>query len=222
MKNNEFSSFTFCSGETGAGKTSTANHLMGTNLETSDKVSTTTHVISFSRTSECTQLGFGNLKMNLVDTPGLNDTHGIEQDACNMHALKMFCDRRVRVDGKKMFPNIILLCVPSTENRVLGEESKFAKNLRTLKSMGVIDTERPNIVVVVTHACSLPHKNVKTWTDKKSKIQNMFKEVFKQVISKNVPVVFMENEYSDQELERDGVKGTLLPDGESHETFSWP
>ena len=89
------------SGETGTGKSSTINHLLNSNvMPVSDSKSETRSVTEYTSTSTSTDriledgrqilFSVSNLRFSLIDTPGLNDTAGENQDACNLWAIKKF------------------------------------------------------------------------------------------------------------------------------------
>ena len=142
-----------------------------------------------------------------MDTPGLEDTSGIYQDACNMHALQKFRKESVGI-GK--IPNIILLTVKSTDNRDKGPQSAFVKNIRTLESLKLIDRDKRNIVIVVTHACAIPPGD---WQTKTREIIKKYRSIILEELEIDVPVVFVENKFEGYELGKDDLKtGTFLPD----------
>ena len=190
------------SGHTGVGKTSTFNHLFDTSLPVSTETSATRNVDVYSAVARGKRLPF-----NAVDTPGLEDTSGIYQDACNMHVLQKFRKESVGI-GK--IPNIILLTVKSTDNRDKGPQSAFVKNIRTLESLKLIDREKRNIVIVVTHACAIPPGD---WHTKTREIMKKYRSIIWDELETDVPVIFIENKFDGYELEKNDQKtGTFLPD----------
>ena len=188
--------------------------MLGVEIPTSDKRSSTTSVNAYTSEHVCEELQVNRLRLTVVDTPGLNDTRGLDQDACNMYAVKKFCDENIQCDDTIRYPNVILLCVKATDNRIDGDQSSFVKSLRALNSLHVIDTEKPNVVIAVTHACSLPHKDIQRFIDKKDKIKAMYQEVAQTTLKIDVPVVFIENNYEEQQLEAFGNQETFLPNNE--------
>ena len=190
------------SGHTGVGKTSAFNHLFQTSLPICTKTSATRRVDVYSAVAKGKRLAF-----NAVDTPGLEDTSGIYQDACNMHALQNFRKESVGI-GKH--PNIILLSVKSTDNRDEGPQSAFVRNIRTLESLKLIDREERNVVIVVTHACAIP---LGDWHTKTREIMKKYRSIILDELEIDVPVVFIENEFDACGLEKDDQNtGTFLPD----------
>ena len=214
---NKWPIFHTFSGESGSGKTSTLNHLLGVEIPTSEHSnfgSDTTSVNAYTSEHKCEELQVNRLLLTIVDTPGLNDTRGLDQDACNMYAVKKFCKENIQFDETIRYPNVIILCVKATDNRIADKQSSFVKSLRALNSLHVIDTEKPNVVIVVTHACALPHKDVQCFIDKKDKINAIYQEVVQTTLKIDVPVVFIENNYKEQQLKPFGTQETFLPDNE--------
>ena len=91
------------------------------------------------------------------------------------------------------FPNIVLIVVKGTDNRMVGIDSKMSRMLRVLLKLKIIDRERPNAVIVVTHAMSIgpPAKYSQNIRD----LEQSCKLLVKMHFSYDVPVVFIENEY---------------------------
>ena len=86
------------------------------------------------------------------------------------------------------------------------------RNLQTLKALGVIDPQRQNVLVVVTHACSLPHGKADLWIKKTKDVAKMYQDALRETLKYEVSVVFMENNYEDYGLPKDeSHRGTLLP-----------
>ena len=67
----------------------------------------------------------------IIDTPGFNDTEGLEQDACNLasihamlkshNALKGLEDKEQGASPAiKIFPNVIMLLIKATDKRFEG------------------------------------------------------------------------------------------------------
>ena len=179
----------------------------------SESTSATTSVISY--TAEVSFPSSSGKKFTIVDTPGLHDTRGLKQDACNMNSIKKYCESYIGDGLGLKFPNFLFLCVKSTDNRVIGDQSSIAKNVRTLKSVSVLDTKMPNVIVVVTFACSLAHQKVSTWVEHKKRVAGMYQKFFSDTFHIEVPVVFIENQFDAFELDTAAdIEGTLLPDGE--------
>ena len=188
------------------------NHLIGSNLRISETTSETRSVVGFTTETHCEQLKYEGLKFTVVDTPGFDDADGLAQDACNIRAVQKYTEKHLWVNGNISFPNIILLCVKATDNRVIGPETDLIKTIRTLESLNVIDSRKPNLIIVVTHACFFPKK---VYAEKKLKLEKMYQEAIKAALNCVVPVVLIENNFDDYDLAEDDRKtGTVLPDRE--------
>ena len=78
----------------------------------------------------------------------------------------------------------------------------------------MIDKSKPNVVGVITFACSIPHKNVEKWIEKMEAKSIEIKIVIRETLKINVSVVWVENNIEDNELSAtDDGEQTKLPDG---------
>ena len=82
-------------GVSGAGKSSTINHLLDTGegdpvAITSDNESQTKETSEYVLTVDEPDYEVSGLTMSIIDTPGLNDTDGDNQDACNFSSIQTF------------------------------------------------------------------------------------------------------------------------------------
>ena len=202
----------FVPGETGAGKSSTINHILGTELtETSESESQTSSVTAYTATVDVEALGLKGLQLNFVDTPGFGDTGGFAQDACNLWAIQQFCAKCISTSSALAVPNIIILCLKASENRFRGEKSSFTKGLQILEAMRIIDSKNVNLILVMTMVCQLS-RNPKKWKEEASTRERDFKNVIKEKLKLDIQVVYIENQISKNDLETDG-KSSMLPDG---------
>jgi len=96
--------------------------------------------------------------------------------------------------------------------RFMGSNSNFYKSLKAFGNLGVVDKKNPNVVVVMTWVCSIPHRNVSKWVEKMEFKTNEIKRVVRETLHVNAPVVWIENNIVDYELENsiDGEQ-SLLP-----------
>ena len=205
-------------GGSGVGKSSTINHLLVTGEE--DPIAMTNAAESETRaTSEYVltvdepSLEVCDLNMSVIDTPGFNDTEGVNQDACNFVSIKRFFETHPRLPEQLTYPNLVFLVVSATDKRVKGANSDLSKCLRGIKLLEVVDTKRPNLVVVLTSCCSIAHKNIKKWEENMHEKKRLVSTVVYEVLGILVPVVLMENNADEHELRKDG-DFTLLPNGE--------
>ncbi len=69
------------------------------------------------------EMGVKELSMGVIDTPGFNDTEGIEQDACNLACIHDMLKNHKPLqslsgkDAAKLFPNVILLLIKANDKR---------------------------------------------------------------------------------------------------------
>ena len=174
-------------GETGVGKSSTINHLFGANVaKTSSTKSETRNTTEYVLTEDDVELGVKDLTLGIIDTPGFNDTEGIEQDACNLACIQNLLTNHKPLqslsgkDSARLFPNVILLLLKATEKRFEGQNSNFSKSLMAIKDMKIVDTKRNNVLVVLTNVMSFGNpNNPRKWHNqlrtKSKKIRNLGK-----------------------------------------------
>ena len=205
-------------GVTGAGKSSTLNHFL--DMKEGDPVALTNDAEPETRETSEYVLGVDDpdsdvceLTISIVDTPGLNDTEGENQDACNVLSIQSFFKTHPSFRDKQIYPNLVFLVVKATDDRVKGPKSNLTKCLRGIKLLNVVDKNHPNLVVVVTACCSSPYGKPDKWMEKMKKKKSDILTVVFEVLGVHAPVVLLENEYEDYGLQRDG-DFTLLPNKE--------
>ena len=203
-------------GTTGAGKSSTINHLLDTGegvpvVLTSDRKSKTKATSEYLLVVDEPDYEVSGLTMSIIDTPGLNDTVGVNQDACNVASIKEFFKTHPEIH-KKIYPNLVFLIVSAMDQRIEGPNSNLGKNLRGIKLLDVVDKNNPNLVIVMTFCHSVPHANKEKWEEKMQNKKDMISTAVFQVLGVHAPVVLFENGYgSDQhDLTRDGDFTVLL------------
>ena len=202
-------------GSSGVGKSSTINHLLNFSGEESVKTSSIkseTRITSeFLAFADDPDLEVKNLVLGVVDTPGFNDTDGVKQDACNFYSIKRFYDGHPKLRG--CYPNLILVVVPATDTRVAGKNSNLSKSLKCLNELSLVDHRRPNVVAVLSFCCSVSSKKVEVWKEQMEEKKKVVQDVIFDALKVNAPVVLLENNFEDEELEKDG-DFTKLPNGE--------
>jgi hypothetical protein len=68
-------------------------------------------------------MGVKEMTLGVIDTPGFDDTDGIEQDACNLACIQdMLKSHRplqniAEMNAPAQFPNVILLLIKATATR---------------------------------------------------------------------------------------------------------
>ncbi len=99
-------------GATGAGKSSTINHLLASNdlighvrAKTNKSQSETSSTQEFIIYASDPEYEFEQLPFRLIDTPGFCDTDGTRQDACNLLCIKTFFRTHPKLSGCS--PNLI-------------------------------------------------------------------------------------------------------------------
>ena len=154
----------FVYGLSGHGKSQSLNHLFGFNVipiaknsKASDTKSVTEYVVKL--VSDSWQVK--NLEMGFIDPPGWGDTQGEHQDAKNMAAIQQFIEHHPHLGSRihKCYPNIILIAVNATDERLAGPEAGLSKMLNALKQLNIVDKKRPNILFILTHAMAVPPLN---------------------------------------------------------------
>ena len=204
-------------GSSGVGKSSTINHLLNASgkevhfAKTSSTESETRKTSEFLAFADDPKRGVKNLVLGIVDTPGFNDTKGTEQDACNFYSIKKFYKGHPKLCG--CFPNLILIVVKATDTRIIRENRNLSKSLRCLNELSLVDRRRPNVVAVLSFCCSVSYKKVETWKEKMESKKKVVQDVIFNALKVNAPVVLLENEFEDHELEKVGDY-TKLPNEE--------
>ena len=201
-------------GSSGGGKSSTINHMFNIGwkevqfTKTSSTKSETRITSEFLAFADDPDLEVKNLVLGIVDTPGLNDTDGVKQDACNFYSIKKFYEAHPKVPGR--FPNLIFVVVPATDTK---ENSNLSKSLRCLNELRLVDHRRPNVVAVLSFCCSISCKKVEAWGKKMENKKKVVQEVIFDVLKVYAPVVVLGNDFEGYGLEKDGGF-TKLPNGE--------
>ena len=144
----------FLYGVSGAGKSSTLNHLFSTDLiPTSATESATDCVTEWVSSMHSEDWCVSNLEVGFVDVPGWGDSEG--RDATNFALMQQFLSVHPILGCKlrKFYPNIVLLVFNSNDNRMLGSEANAQRMITSLSKLDIVDKTRPNVVIVLTHVC---------------------------------------------------------------------
>ena len=199
----------FLYGVSGAGKSSTLNHLFSTDLiPTSATESATDCVTEWVSSMHSEHWSVSNLEVGFVDVPGWGDSEG--RDATNFALMQQFLSVHPILGCKlrKFYPNIVLLIFNSNDNRMLGSEANALRMLTSLSKLDIVDKKLPNVVIVLTHVCSHPREG---FSEKLREQSVIYQNLSRACLGVNPPVVWMENNPK-YELERRG-DWTLLYDG---------
>ena len=205
-------------GATGVGKSCTRNFLF--NLD-SNNTCTLSNVESYTR--EVSELVIYSpdeafetcdIKVGMIDSPGLCDTEGLTQDACNAYAIRRFYENVAsQNDVKKVYPNLIFITIRSTDWRISGTTSQLVRSLKVLKRLGLVDVKKPNVLGVITHANSFS-RDKKKWLDLFKEKKKCFSEVIFRYLDVKPEIVVVENFPEDEKLvKEEGGYGYILPDG---------
>jgi predicted GTPase len=206
-------------GESGVGKSATINHLLalGTkdNIEfakTSESESETRSSQEFILYGDEPRYEVKDLPLGVVDTPGLNDTDGSYQDACNLLSIKQFFETHPKLSGH--CPNLIFLIIKATDTRFKGNNSELAKSLRCVKQLKLVDPNNPNVLAILTHACGIPYMKADKWSQKLETKKEAVRKIIHEALKVTAPVVVMENLYGEEDYDLEPVDDyTRLPNG---------
>ena len=210
---NPYEAMIFLYGISGHGKSSTLNHLFKTELiPTSDNRSCTEDVIEYVATMDSLHWNVTGLELGFVDTPGFGDTASDEKNIKNLAKIDDFISNhpflRSPFSPERIYPNIVMIVISVNDNRMGDLNSQFAKMLRMLSKLKIIDKVRPNVVIVVTHTTSL--RPASKFSEKKKRKFELVNNLARLYFGVSFPIVFIENEHEDLQIFGDW---TLLPDG---------
>ncbi|CAL8147727.1 unnamed protein product [Orchesella dallaii] len=188
-------------GSSGAGKSSAINILLNNHnvtLAGEDK-STTSEILEFRIPIPVPELGVQNSELRIIDTPGLGDTRGLENDAIFLATLDNYLSEHS--DLKTKIPNLVLVFHHFTDNRYNGEGAKFVNMIRGLDSFRtrITDENYSNVLFVFTHFCS---ETSKTLLQNPSIKLMKFKEVIEEysLFPKPILTSVIENKGKENEL----------------------
>ena len=200
-------------GLSGAGKTSSLNHLFGFELikVTDSFHSSTKDVTEYIATMESDIWGVKNLQINFIDIPGWRDSSGENEDIRNAALIDQFLINHHFLGSKihKCYPNIVAITINANENRLEGKDTEVVRMFRALTKLNVIDKERPNVLIIMTHAGNVGKKNFKQRLDR---IIGVVRNLANCYLECDPKIVYVENDYEEYELERFG-DWTILRDG---------
>ena len=202
----------FVYGLTGAGKTSSLNHLFGFEIipKSKERTSDTHNVTEYVATMNSEAWEVTNLEIGFIDLPGWADTHGDIQDARNMATIEQYITNHRHLGSRlyKCYPNIILLTFNIMDERIEGRDSNAAKMLRVLSELKIVDTKRPNVIVVLTHAKSIPPLN---YSETIKSIELSIQTLTRTYLQVEAPVILLENNTTGFLLKTEG-EWTILYD----------
>ena len=182
-------------------------------IGTSDSESETRTITEYLLTSSDKYYEASDIKLGITDSPGSNDTAGQNQDACNMYAIKKFYETHPNFKGRSVYPNLVFLMIQASDKRFSGCTSNLVKAMKSLKKLKLVDSEKPNIVGVITHASHLD-RNRKHWIKSFNSKKKKFQDIIYKTFNFEADVVAIENFPVRSGLKRKGY-GFLLPDEET-------
>lgn len=168
--------------------------------------------------------------LSLVDLPGNFDTDN-RKEVCNLASIRKFVDSmfasregisilaesRGKNARSRVFPNLVLFTLKATDNRLEGNNTDLRKALTLLKTHGdLIDTEIPNLIILITHVCSLGLEATYFNEDLKEKRAVISKTVREVLGLTDVDIIPIENQPSRYQLPKIGEYYKLPNDELSH------
>ena len=210
---NPYEAMVFLYGLSGAGKSTTLNHLFNTHLiPTSGTKSSTSEVVEYVATMDSIHWNVTGLDIGFIDTPGWGDTGG--NGINDLANIEHFLTCHPYLDSQqlhlKFYPNIVMIVVRAGDPRILGFNSQLSKMLRVLSKLNIVDKICPNVIIVLT--CALFIRPPKKYTEKRDEQIKNIKNLVRLHLGVDPPVVVVENLAEEEELEKFG-DWTLLPDG---------
>ena len=205
----------FLYGQSGDGKSSTLKYLFDTNIIPANRGdSITRKVTEYRCTVKSSLISEDVLNVCFIDTPGFGDTDGEEADVENLAKISHFIDAHpelgyFEVDPDWVYPNIVLIVISATNDRLSGIYSTFSKMLHVLSKLNVVDKFHPNVVIAVTHAMYLTGDE---FDEETKHIEEICRILTRAHFSIEVPVVFIENLAKKKKIEQEG-DWHILPDG---------
>ncbi|XP_065677164.1 uncharacterized protein LOC105846404 isoform X2 [Hydra vulgaris] len=188
-------------GQSGVGKSSFINHLIGHDLlKTNAYTSETRDIQEVVLTIKEPSLDVSNLQLTFVDTPGYFDDDGDKQDKRNYNALKEYRKKNF----KEYYPNLIFIVIHGSDNRFLNGPLKMF--LKKLKKLDLICPTYPNVICLFTYATSFLNGSEENIEGKKKRLIDLCFDMLKVKVS----VAYIDNDYKNLKKQGDW---TVLSDG---------
>ena len=205
----------FVYGLSGAGKTASLNHLFGfqlINIE-QNRASHTKLVTEYVARMVSHEWRVKNLDIGFIDMPGWFDTDGEEQDIRNVATIDHFLVNHSYLGclAYKCYPSIVLVAIRADDKRLVGEGAKVPRMFRVLSKLNIVDKQRPNLLIILTHVLNVGRKNFKTRL--KQTIETV-EQLVCQYLDVEPVIVYVENDTEEfEELEEKKGDWTVLRDG---------
>lgn len=100
------------------------------------------------------EIGIKNSELRVIDTPGLGDTRGLQNDALFLATLDDYISNHEELKSK--IPNLVLIFHTFEDNRFHGEGARFVRMVRGLDHIRprITDESYSNVLFVFSHLCS--------------------------------------------------------------------
>ena len=205
----------FAYGISGAGKSSTLNHLFGLDKEKIfiEKANETDTVLvsEYTATMASEEWGVRNLEIGFIDVPGWKDTNGEYADAKNLANIEHFMVNHPYLGcrGFRCYPNILLIVIDATDKRMVGGKADLSLMMRSLSKLNIVDKTRPNVLIVLTNVMSIPEGE---YTETLTTIELILRNSSKEFLGVNIEIAHIENHWQTNKLPKSG-RSTILRDG---------
>ena len=203
----------FVYGVSGAGKSASINHLFGFDIiSISDESKVDTKLVTeYVATMQSEEWGVSNLQIGFIDMPGWNDARGEVQDISNIAMIDQFVSNHPYLGSNlyKCYPSIVMIAIKANDNRLVGENSQVVRMFRALTKLKIIDKDRPNLLIILTHVMEVGRRR---FNDNLKNVIAIIKELAKSYLNIEPAITYVENKYEDHELEEKG-DWTILRDG---------
>ena len=197
----------------GAGKSQSINHLFGFDIikVSGNRAADTKLVTEYIATMDSEDWKVSNLQIGFIDMPGWDDGRGEEQNILNMATIDKFISNHPYLGPNvyKCYPSVVMIAIKANDNRLVDENSQVVRMFRALNKLKIIDKVKPNLIVILTHVMDVAKKAFK---EKLNELITIVKELAVRYLDVEPVIVYVENMYEDNELEKKG-DWTILKDG---------
>ena len=204
----------FSYGLTGAGKTSTLNHLFGFEMIKIKERhgADTKYVTEYVATMKSNHWKVSNLQIGFIDVPGWGDGRSDKQDVLNMALIDQFISKHPCLGSivYKCYPSIVMIALRADDNRIKGENSQTVRMFRALTKLNIIDTKRPNLLIVLTYVMSIGGR--KNFNQRLKEMLEIVKDLAISYLDTEPVIVYIENALENHDMDERGDY-TVLRDG---------
>ncbi|KAJ6470878.1 hypothetical protein C8R45DRAFT_937044 [Mycena sanguinolenta] len=194
-------------GQSGHGKSKTINRLIGQDLLRMGQptLGSTTKAIQRVKVVSASQITSTTVTVAFDDTPGLEDTTYLDRKT-NAKLMHRYKERYFQ----DIFPNVILLVgswdsiMPDAHNEVSHFTSPIGRSMYNLSLSGLVDSQRTNVLVVITKCLSswdqfddfeTREEKEAQWTLQAGMRKGIITDLQRKIFPKSSPwdIVFIEN-----------------------------